>query len=59
MGTKRLNKNGQKCFYMETVLHIQVSGKLFYRAELMGAAQNTVFVREIWWITAFKAEDPE
>lgn len=44
---------------METVLHIQVLGKLFYRAELMGAAQNTVFVREIWWITAFKAEDPQ
>lgn len=43
---------------METVLHIQVLGKLFYRAELMGAAENIVFVREIWWITAFRAEDP-
>lgn len=62
MGTKRLNKNGQKCFYMETVLHIQVLGKLFYRARPMGAAQNTVFGRKqsgglVWWITAFKAED--
>lgn len=42
---------------METVWHIQVLGKLFYRAKPMGAAQNTVFGREVWWITAFKAED--
>lgn len=35
-------------FFARIGLHIQVLDKMFYRAEPMGAAQNTVFVREIW-----------
>lgn len=41
---------------LEIVLHIQVLDKMFYRAKSMGAAQNTAFVREICWITAFTTE---
>lgn len=47
----------KNAFFTEIVLHIQVLDRMFYRAEQMGTAQNTVFVRKIWWITAFKTED--
>lgn len=36
---------------LDIVLHIQVLDKMSYRA-----AQNTAFVKEICWITAFTAE---
>lgn len=48
---KRLNKNGH---FTEIALHIQVSDRMFYGAELSLALQSTVFVMEISWIIVFK-----